>query len=77
MRRDCSWPATDYRSSYGFPAPVAKNTDDKADISVDNVHTPFGRTKRAHPAPARVNRSPSRESAPKPVESCCVRQPRP
>ena len=33
----------------------------KTDVSVDTVHTPFGRTNRAQTAPASVRRSPSRK----------------
>jgi hypothetical protein len=42
-------------------APQDSGQPHETDVSVDSVHTPFGRTNRAQTAPSSVRRSPSRK----------------
>jgi hypothetical protein len=49
----------------------------KSDISVDSVHTPFGRTNRAHTAPFTSKGSLLEEFALNSTTSCCTRNPEP
>ena len=50
----------------------------KADISVDTVHTPFGRRNRATPRLHEVSEKPLMKNfIPKSVTSCCASSPGP
>jgi hypothetical protein len=53
-------------------------TPNKADISVDTVHTAFGRTNRAAPGRHDVSEKPLKKNfVPKSMSSCCARKPGP